>query len=113
MADDATRYVLVYGAQVEDEAMYRRYREGMIPILQQHGGAFIYDFAVSRVLISETEQPINRVFAIRFARRAGADALFADPSYLAVRAAWFEPSVAAVTQIGTFEQPRPGGRPAT
>lgn len=100
----ASRYVLVYGAQVDDEATYSRYRAAMTPILHAHGGGFRYDFVVSRVLISETAPPINRVFMIGFASKAAADALFADPEYVAVRRALFEPSVAAITQLAAYEE---------
>jgi uncharacterized protein (DUF1330 family) len=97
--------VLVYGAQVADDATYSRYRAAMTPILHAHGGAFRYDFAVSRVLISETAPPINRVFMIGFASRAAADALFADPRYVTVRRALFEPAVTAITQLAGYEEP--------
>src|SRR3954465_12365536 len=101
MAGDApvTGHVRVFGAQVDDEATYRRYREAMTPLLHERGGAFRYDFVVSRVLISETASPINRVFMIRFPDPATAEALFADPRYLAVRRALFDPSVSAITQL--------------
>jgi uncharacterized protein (DUF1330 family) len=104
----ATRYVAVYGAQVDDEATYSRYREAMTPILHAHGGGFRYDFAVSRVLISETAPPINRVFMIGFSSRAAADALFADPRYVAVRRALFESAVSAITQLAGYEEPLTG-----
>src|SRR6476619_5646620 len=52
--EPAPRYVVVYGAQVDDPATYGRYRAAMTPILHAHGGNFRYDFEVSRVLISET-----------------------------------------------------------
>ena len=57
MAAESTRYVKVVGLDVKDEALYRRYREGMTPILHRYGGAFGYDFVVSRVLQSETDAP--------------------------------------------------------
>ena len=52
----------------------------------------------------ETERPINRVFTIRFPDRATADRLFADPAYLAVRGALFEPAVSHVTTLATFDE---------
>jgi uncharacterized protein (DUF1330 family) len=107
MAGDAMRRVLVKGLQVADAAMYQRYRDEMRPILERFGGGFGYDFAVSRVLISEADRPINRVFTIWFPDRARADRFFADPDYRAVRRAWFEPSVAAVTDIAAFDEPVP------
>ena len=103
--EPASRHVRLYGAQVDDEATYQRYREAMMPLLHEHGGGFRYDFAVSRVLISETSPPINRVFMIGFPSRAAADALFRDPRYLAVRRALFDPAVAAITQLAGYEEP--------
>jgi uncharacterized protein (DUF1330 family) len=111
MADD-TRHVLLFGLHVTDDAMYRRYREEMLPIVRRYGGAFGYDFVVSRTLASETDLAINRVFTIHFPERGRAAALFADPTYLAVRRTWFEPSVAAVTQIAAFDEPVPDHRAA-
>lgn len=100
-----TRHVRAYGVQVSDEAGYRRYREGMTPILHRHGGGFAYDFAVARVLASESDRPIDRVFTIAWPDRSAAERFFADPDYLAVRRAWFEPSVAALTAIAAFDEP--------
>jgi len=87
--------------------MYQRYRESMLPIVRRHGGAFSYDFAVSRALIRETGHPINRVFAIHFPDRASAEALFADPSYLAARHAFFVPAVSAITRLAAYDEPVP------
>jgi uncharacterized protein (DUF1330 family) len=104
MAGDP-RYVAIYAAHVTDEATYQRYRDAMRPILEAHGGAFRYDFVVSRALISPLDQPINRVFMIAFPTRAAAAALFSDPAYLAVRRALFEPSVAAISQLAGYDEP--------
>jgi uncharacterized protein (DUF1330 family) len=112
MAGD-TRHVLLFGLHVTDDARYRRYREEMLPFLRRHGGAFGYDFVVSRTLASETDLAINRVFTIAFPERERAAALFSDPGYLAVRRAWFEPSVATITQISAFDEPVPDRRAAT
>lgn len=98
------RYTAVYAAQVDDEATYARYRAAMTPILHEHGGGFRYDFAVARALISEVAHPINRVFMIGFPSKAAADALFADPRYLDVRRALFEPSVSAITQLAACRE---------
>ena len=46
----AADHVRIYGLQVDDPALYRRYRDGMTPILHRFGGAFGYDFAVAEVL---------------------------------------------------------------
>lgn len=107
MAGEPTRHVRAYGLAVADAAGYRRYREHMTPILHRHGGAFGYDFEIARVLATESDRPIDRVFTIAFPDRAAADRFFADPAYLAVRRAWFEPAVAAVTAIASFDEPAP------
>jgi uncharacterized protein (DUF1330 family) len=104
MAAEPTRHVLVFGVEVRDEPGYRRYRDGMAPILEGHGGAFGYDFVVSRVLKSETEAPINRVFTMIFPERSAAERFFADPAYRAVRAELFDTSVGAVTKIGAYDE---------
>lgn len=104
MAGD-TRFVQLYGLQVDDDAAYQRYRAAMTPVLHRHGGRFGYDFVIARVLASETERSINRVFTIAFPDRATAERFFADPAYLEVRRTWFEPAVSAVTMIGSFEEP--------
>jgi uncharacterized protein (DUF1330 family) len=109
MAGDPTRFVQLFGAQVDDDVLYRRYRESMLPIVQRYGGAFSYDFVVSRALISETAHPINRVFAIHFPDRGRAEALFADPSYLAARHAFFVPAVSAITRLAAYDEPVPAG----
>lgn len=100
----AAEHVRLYGLQVTDPAVYQRYRNEMTPILHRFGGAFGYDFAVSDVLKSETDRPINRVFTIRFPDSGTADRFFADPDYLAVRTAWFGASVSHVTVIATFDR---------
>lgn len=110
MAAEATRYVTIIGLDVQDEAMYRRYRAGMTPILATHGGAFGYDFVVSQVLKSETTAPINRVFTLVFPERSATERFFADPAYKAVRAELFVPAVGAVTSIAAFDEALPGDR---
>lgn len=98
-----SRFVRLYGLQVEDAARYREYRAGMTPILQRHGGRFGYDFVVAETLRSETAEPINRVFTLVFPTREASRALFEDPEYLRVRRAFFEPAVGAVTVLAEFE----------
>jgi uncharacterized protein (DUF1330 family) len=99
------RHVRIYGVQIADGAGYRRYREAMTPLLHSHGGAFGYDLEVARVLASETDRPIDRLFTMTFPDRAAADRFFADPAYLAVRRAWFEPAVTSLTPIASFDDP--------
>jgi uncharacterized protein (DUF1330 family) len=101
------KYVRVVGLQVNDAELYRRYRAGMTPILERHGGHFGYDFVVADVLTSESDQPINRVFTLVFPTRAASQRMFADSDYLRVRGAFFEAAVSAVTILAEFEQAPP------
>ena len=110
MAAEPTRHVIIFGLEVRDEPIYRRYRDGMAPLLEGHGGAFGYDFIVSHVLKSETEAPINRVFTMVFPERSAAERFFSDPAYRAVRAELFDSSVGAVTKIGSYDEATPGDR---
>lgn len=92
----------VVALNVTDEEGYRRYREGMGPILSRHGGAFRYDFRVSETLRSESHHPINRVFALSCPDEESMRAFFQDPEYLAVRARHFDLAVKGVTVIAEF-----------
>jgi uncharacterized protein (DUF1330 family) len=94
---------LVVGLTVTDDATYARYREAMAPLLAAHGGGFRYDFRIAEVLKSASSHPINRVFAIYFESKAKKDAFFANPDYLAVKARYFQPSVAGTTIIGAYD----------
>jgi uncharacterized protein (DUF1330 family) len=94
MREDGSRHVILMGLQVTDESSYARYRAGMTPILESHGGRFGHDFEVARVLKGDPR--INRVFTISFPDRWSRERFFADESYRAVRARFFEPAVASV-----------------
>jgi uncharacterized protein (DUF1330 family) len=95
----------VVAMNVTDAASYRRYREGMLPILEAYGGGFRHDFVVSEVLRGELTHPVTRVFVIYFRDRASADAFFADPAYKAVRAEHFDGAVDGFTVIASQERP--------
>jgi uncharacterized protein (DUF1330 family) len=95
-------YERCVGLQVLDEAAYGRYRQGMLPLLARHGGAFRYDFKVAEALLNEAGAPINRVFVLAFPDEAAHDAFFADPAYLAVREAHFKAAVSHVTVIARY-----------
>jgi len=92
------------GLFVKDDDLYQKYRENMMPILQEYGGAFGYDFKVSEVLKSEVKAPINRVFTLCFANEDSLNGFFADENYLQVRNKYFEPSVSATTIIAKYER---------
>lgn len=94
----------VMGLEVIDEVIYQQYREHMTPILHSFGGSFGYDFKVSDVLKSKTEDKINRVFTIDFPSKAAMDEFFNDPKYLAVKDKYFNSSVGSVTTISLHEK---------
>lgn len=92
------------GLFINDDALYQQYREGMQPLLKTYKGAFGYDFTIAQVLKSETPEPINRVFTLRFETQALMDAFFSDEKYLAVRKRYFEPAVKFTTLISKYER---------
>jgi uncharacterized protein (DUF1330 family) len=95
---------MMVGLTVTDEVVYQQYREAMAPLLAAHGGGFRYDFRVSEVLRSASDHPINRVFAIYFASESKRDEFFAHPEYRAIKARFFERSVAGTTIFGAYER---------
>ena len=98
------RHTIVVGLEVVDDEGYARYRAAMMPILERFGGRFGYDFEIAKVLRSEVDVPINRVFTLVFPDRASKQAFFADAEYLRVRAHHFEPAVGHRTAIAEFDQ---------
>lgn len=97
-------YEMVVGLTVVDEALYQQYRDAMAPMLAVHDGGFRHDFSVAKVLKSESDHPINRVFAIYFGSRAQKEAFFANPDYLAIKARYFQQAVAGTTIFGSYER---------
>ena len=95
-------YEMIVGLEVRDSKLYADYREAMAPLLRRHGGGFRYDFEVARVLRSESKHQINRVFAIYFKDRENKVAFFAHPDYQAIKAKYFERSVASTTIISEY-----------
>jgi uncharacterized protein (DUF1330 family) len=96
-------FEILVGLQVKDDATYAEYRAHMLPLLRAHGGDFIVDVRVSEVLKSPENKAINRLFTIRFPSVEEHDAFFAHPEYKAVRAKYFEPSVAATSRIARYQ----------
>ncbi len=94
----------IMGIYVSDAKEYQRYREGMMPILHSFGGSFGYDFKVAKVLLSKTEDQINRVFTIEFPSKDAMDAFFSDPIYLEVQKKHFTNSVSSKTIISMHEK---------
>ena len=86
---------------VVDAELYAKYRAAMTPLLEAHGGKFGLDLWVAEVLRAPPEQkPFNRMFTIIFPSQERREAFFSNPEYLAIRKSFFEPSVAAVTNLG-------------
>lgn len=94
----------IMGLNVADELLYQKYRESMAPILGSYGGAFGYDFIVSDVLKSKTENEINRVFTIEFPSKEIMEKFFSDPEYLEVKNKYFDVSVNSKTIISMYEK---------
>lgn len=90
------------GLYVTDEDMYKKYREGMLPILEAFGGGFSYDFKVSEVLKSEVKEKINRVFIIYFTNEESMNLFFTDKEYIDIKQKYFVSSVSDVTKIAEY-----------
>lgn len=95
---------LMVGLTVTDDATYQQYRDAMAPLLAAHGGGFRYDFTIAKVLRSASDHPINRVFAIYFGSKPQMDAFFAHPDYQAIKAKFFQRSVAGTTIFGAYDR---------
>jgi len=94
----------IMGLHVVDEEEYQCYREKMEPILNSMGGAFGFDFKVSEVLRSKSNEPINRVFTIEFPSREVMDEFFSNPEYVKVQRKHFANSVKSKTVISMHHQ---------
>lgn len=88
---------------VVDSALYSEYRAQMKPLLEAHGGSFGLDLWVAEVLLSPTSQPFNRVFTIRFPSPEQREAFFSNAEYKAIRRTYFEPSVAATSELARWQ----------
>ena len=94
----------IMGIQVSDDEEYQLYREGMMPILKSFGGSFGFDFKIAEVLLSKTDDEINRVFTIEFPSKEVMDSFFSEPAYLAVKKKHFNNSVSSKTIISMHEK---------
>lgn len=101
-------FQLIIAMNVTDPARYAQYRAAMSPVLARFGGRFEYDLVVSEVLRSPAPHPITRFFTIVFPNRQASESFFADPSYLAAKAAHFAAGVNGFTVVA--EHDRPSGR---
>ena len=96
-------YEMIVGLQIKDDIVYSQYREAMTPLLKTYGGGFRYDFEVSKVLKSESESNINRVFAIFFKDKESMNSFFSNPKYLRIKLEFFEKSVKETTIISEYQ----------
>ncbi len=97
-----SRYEILVGLHVTDDASYSRYRAAMTPLLEAVGGSFRYDFTIERMLKGVADPPINRLFVISFPDESTQKAFFEDPEYLAARKKFFEPAVDLIDLIASF-----------
>lgn len=93
----------IMGIDIINEQEYTKYREAMSPILKSFGGSFGFDFKVSEVLKSKTNDHINRVFTISFPSQQDMEDFFSDPDYLIVQKKYFNCSVKSKTVISLHE----------
>ena len=97
-------YELLVGLHVTNDKIYQDYREKMTPILIECGGSFGYDFKIAEVLKSHTDNEINRVFTIYFPDKKAMQQFFSAESYKAIKAEFFESSVASRTLIAEYNR---------
>ena len=97
-------YEMLVGLHVTDDEMYQAYREKMTPLLVGRGGGFGYDFRIAEVLKSRTDYEINRVFTIYFPDKEEMRQFFSAESYKAIKAEFFESSVASTTLMAEYDR---------
>ena len=95
---------IVMGIHVTDDNEYQKYREGMEPILNSVGGSFGYDFRISEVLRSKTDDEINRVFTMEFPSEKVMNDFLSSPEYLKVKSMYLDRSVKTRTTIAMYEK---------
>ncbi len=95
-------YEMLVGLHVTNDKVYQDYREKMTPVLIECGGGIGYDFRIAEVLKSQTDNEINRVFTIYFPDKEAMQKFFSAESYRAIKAKFFESSVASTTVIAEY-----------
>jgi len=101
--DDKSRFEILVGLHVTDDETYDKYRAGMTPILNEHGGYFRYDFRVSQMLQGDSQDPLNRVFVISFPDEITKDQFFGNESYKRVREKYFDRAVKSNCILASFK----------
>ncbi|GLX78368.1 hypothetical protein tinsulaeT_17080 [Thalassotalea insulae] len=94
---------MLVGLDVSNDEVYGEYRQAMKPILTQYGGSFGYDFVVSKVLLSQVNEPINRVFTINFPDESAMNSFFTDSDYVQVKEQYFTRSVRHTTIVASYQ----------
>jgi uncharacterized protein (DUF1330 family) len=94
----------IMGLHVINDEEYQKYREAMEPILNSVGGCFGFDFKISEVLRSKTENEINRVFTIEFPDKNEMEKFFSRPDYLAIKNKYLDNSIKSKTVISMHEK---------
>jgi uncharacterized protein (DUF1330 family) len=89
---------------VADQKVYTDEAAAMTPLLTAAGGSFRYDFEFGRMLRSEANHEINRIFVIRFPDDAARNRFFSDPSYVAIRARLFDQAVTGASVIAEYDR---------
>ena len=97
-------YEILVGLNVTDDELYQKYRDEMTPILKTYGGGFRYDFLIEKVLKTDSESIINRVFAIYFESEEAKNEFFLNEKYLQIKEKYFTPSVSATTTIAKYNR---------
>lgn len=94
---------MLVGMEILDPERYRAYRKAMLPLLEQIGGSFRYDFTVGETLKSASDHVMTRVFTIAFPDADTRDRFFSDPAYLEIKRQHFEGAVGGTTIIAEYE----------
>jgi uncharacterized protein (DUF1330 family) len=98
----STRYEIIVGMTIDDEASYQRYRNGMTPILESMGGFFRYDMRVGELIQGDADDPFNRIFILSFPDEATSARFFDEPSYKAVRTKHYDGAVRSHLVIASY-----------
>jgi uncharacterized protein (DUF1330 family) len=95
---------MLVGLNITNQEEYSNYRKHMTPLLEKCGGGFGYDFKISEVLKSQTEDSINRLFTIHFPSEKEMDTFFSNEDYIQIKKDHFVDSVKSTTIISTYER---------
>lgn len=96
-------YERIIDLDIVDEEGYQKCRDAMLPILKACGGAFGFDLKVLEVLLSKTEDNINRVFTIIFPGREKMDEFFSDRDYVTVKNRYLKNDIKSKLVISMHE----------